>query len=73
MVNQKIELLWLDNKKKAISCDETNKVLNENFLEVSNILQSAFDDAILMGCHDDDFKDKVKNLAENLRFSLGKK
>ena len=44
------EQLWIDKDKKVISCIETNKVLNENFLEVYNIIQSAMDDAILMGC-----------------------
>ena len=43
------EQLWLDKEKKIISCDETNKVLNENFLEIYNIIQSSFDDAVLMG------------------------
>ena len=41
------------------SCEETNKVLNENFIEVSSVLQSAFDDAILIGCDEDDFKKKL--------------
>ena len=50
------EQLWIDKDKKVISCIETNKVLNENFLEVYNIIQSAMDDAILMGCDEKDFK-----------------
>ena len=59
--------------KKVISCDETNKVLNENYSEIKNILQNSFDDAVLIGCDEKDFKKKIKDLIENLNFSLGKK
>ena len=38
-----------------------------------NIIQSCYDDAILMGCGDKDFKDKMMSLTDNLEFSLGKK
>ena len=50
------EQLWIDKDKKIISCIETNKVLNENFLEVYNALQNALDDGILMGCDENDLK-----------------
>ena len=66
------ELLWIDKNNKIISCEETNKVLNENFTEVSAVLQSAFDDAILIGCNEDDFKKKVIKLINSLEFSIGK-
>ena len=67
------EQLWIDKDKKIISCTETNKVLNENFLEVYNALQNALDDGILMGCDENDFKKKITVLVNNLDFSLGKK
>ena len=66
------EQLWIDKEKKIISCIETNKVLNENFLEVYNVLQSALDDGILMGCDEEDFKKKLKRLVNDLSFSIGK-
>ncbi len=66
------ELLWITKEKKTISCVETNKVLNENFLEVTSIMQNAFDDAILLGCDEDDFKKKISNVVDKLKFSLGK-
>ena len=66
------EFLWIDKNNKIISCEETNKVLNENFNEVSSILQSAFDDAILIGCDENDFKKKVTKLMNSLEFSIGK-
>ena len=66
------EFLWIDKNNKIISCEETNKVLNENFTEVSSVLQNAFDDAILIGCDEDDFKKKIINLIKSLEFSIGK-
>ena len=42
-----------------ISCEETNKVLNENLIEVSSMIQNAFDDAVLLGCDENDFKSKI--------------
>ncbi len=71
--NKKKEFLWIDKNKKVISCEETNKVLNENFLEISSVIQNAFDDAILVGCDEEDFKNKVNKLSQNLSFSIGKK
>ena len=70
-VNDK-EFLWIDKNNKIISCEETNKVLNENFIEVSSVLQSAYDDAILIGCKEEDFKNKVIKLMNSLEFSIGK-
>ena len=67
------EFLWIDKKKKGIACEETNKVLNENFSEVSSTLQNSFDDAVLLGCSEADFKKKVEILLKNLEFSIGKK
>ena len=66
------EFLWIDKNNKIISCEETNKVLNENFIEVSSVLQNAFDDAILIGCDEEDFKKKIINLIKSLEFSIGK-
>ena len=66
------ELLWIDKNNKIISCEETNKVLNENFTEISSVLQNAFDDAILIGCDEDDFKKKIMKLMNSLEFSIGK-
>ena len=66
------EQLWIDKDKKIISCIETNKVLNENFLEVYNALQNALDDGILMGCDENDLKKKLTKLVNDLSFSIGK-
>ena len=66
------EFLWIDKYNKVISCEETNKVLNENLIEVSSMIQNAFDDAVLVGCDEKDFKSKISNLLKKLEFSIGK-
>ena len=71
MSKNKDQLLWYD-KEKIISCDESNKVLNENYDEFKSLLQSIYDDAVLIGCDEEDFK-KIKTLVSELNFSLGKK
>ena len=73
-MEKKVEkFIWRAKDNKIISCDETNKVLNESHSEVHNLIQNAFDDAILMGCDEEDIKEKIINLVNNLEFSLGKK
>ena len=71
--NENKEFLWIDKNHKTISCEETNKVLNENFSEVLSTIQNSFDDAILLGCDENDFKRKIENAIKNLEFSIGKK
>jgi hypothetical protein len=73
MSNKINKFIWYSKDRKIISCDETNKVLNENHSEVQSLIQNAFDDAILMGCDEEDVKEKIINLVNKLEFSLGKK
>ena len=60
--------MWLSKEKSYFVW--WDKVLNENYSEIKNILQNSFDDAVLIG-DEKDFK-KIKDLIENLNFSLGK-
>ena len=73
MSKNKNQLLWYAKGNKIISCDETNKVLNENYEELKTLMQNIYDDAILIGCDEKDFKKKIKILVDDLHFSLGKK
>ena len=67
------KFIWRAKDNKIISCDETNKVLNENYNEIKIVIQSAFDDAVLMDCDEKDFKNKIIDLVNNIEFSLGRK
>ncbi|MDC3091166.1 hypothetical protein OA848_02135 [Rickettsiales bacterium] len=61
---------WKTKSNEVISCDEKLKILNENLTEIENIFQSSMDDAILMGCDENDFKSKVIELIKNSKFSF---
>ena len=39
---------WLRDDKSVVSCTEKVKVMNENFDELKQIAQDAFDDGVLM-------------------------
>ena len=73
-MEKKVEkFIWRAKDNKIISCDETNKVLNENYSEIKTIIQNAFDDAVLIDCDEKDFKNKIIDLVNNIEFSLGRK
>ena len=42
MSKKKNHLLWYAKNNKIISCDETNKVLNENYEELKTLIQKIF-------------------------------
>ena len=67
------KFIWRAKDNKIISCDETNKVLNENYNEIETVIQNAFDDAVLIDCDEQDFKKKIIDLVNNIEFSLGRK
>jgi len=67
------KFIWRAKDSKVISCDETNKVLNENYNEIKGVVQNAFDDAVLIDCDEKDFKSKIIDLVNNIEFSLGRK
>ena len=73
-MKRKVEkFIWRAKDNKIISCDETNKVLNENYNKIKTVIQSAYDDAILINCDEKDFKNKIIDLINNIEFSLGRK
>ncbi len=41
--------IWPGLDGNAVGCREKQRVLNENHAEIAQVLQDAFDDAILMG------------------------
>ena len=73
-MDKKVEkFIWRAKDNKIISCDETNKVLNENYNEIKNVIQNAYDDAVLIDCDEKDFKNKIVDLVDKIEFSLGRK
>ena len=55
-----------------IGANLLDKQLSKNFSEVISILQNSFDDAVLLGCDENDFKKKIEEVLKKLEFSIGK-
>jgi hypothetical protein len=49
MPHQK-KIIWRSPTGEVIACVEKNKVLQENLVEIRQICQDALEDAVLMGC-----------------------
>ncbi len=45
-------IVWRSPEGEIISCAEKIKVLGENLEEIRELCQDALDDAVLMGCDD---------------------
>lgn len=57
---------WRDPDGKPVSCIEKIKVLNDNFAELRRLAQDAFEDAILMGCDEAQFRAVLRELVDAL-------
>jgi hypothetical protein len=44
------QIIWRSPTGEVIACVEKNKVLKENLVEIRQICQDALEDAVLMGC-----------------------
>jgi len=58
--------VWLTPEGEKVSCVDKIKVLNENLDEIRALAQEAFEDAVLMGCDEAQFKKVIKDLSEVL-------
>jgi hypothetical protein len=43
-------VVWKTEDGQVVSCVEKLKVLHDNFREIEQLCQDAFEDALLMGC-----------------------
>lgn len=58
--------VWLDPEGEPVSCVEKIKVLNENLGEIQEMCQDALEDAVLMGCDEEQFRQVLDQLARSL-------
>ena len=65
--------VWLDPAGKPVSCLEKIKVLNENLEEIRELAQEAFEDAVLMGCDEAQFRQVMQELVASLENPYAKK
>ena len=60
------ETVWRSPKGEVIACVEKNKVLRENLEEIHQICQDALEDAVLMGCDEQQFRAVLAELVSVL-------
>jgi hypothetical protein len=49
-----------------VSCEEKLKVLDENLMELRQLCQDAFEDALLMGCEESQVRDLFRSVMDSL-------
>lgn len=65
MSGAKLELpTWLTPEGEKVSCIEKIKVLNENLEELRALAQEALEDAVLMGCDEQQLRQVIQNIAQ---------
>lgn len=63
----KLEIpVWRQPDGEPLSCVEKIKVLNENLEEIGELAQDALEDAILMGCDEEQIRQVLRALVEGL-------
>ncbi len=60
------KIIWRSPKGDVIACVEKNKVLQENLIEIRQICQDALEDAVLMGCDEQQVRDVFIELIASL-------
>lgn len=58
--------VWRGPDGKPLSCHEKIKVLNQNIAEIRQLTQDAFEDAILMGGAEAQFRDVMHEMIDAL-------
>ena len=60
------QIIWRSPTGDVIACVEKNKVLQENLVEIRQVCQDAFEDAVLMGCDEQQVRAVFIELMNNL-------
>jgi hypothetical protein len=63
------QIVWRSPSGEVIACVEKNKVLQENLAEIRQICQDALDDAVLMGCDEQQVRAVFTELVASLETS----
>ena len=59
--------VWRTQDGNVLSCVEKLKVLNDNFAEIEQLCQDAFEDALLMGCEERQIRDALTQVITALK------
>lgn len=58
---------WHDTDGKPVSCTEKIKVMTQNMDELFQTAQDAFEDALLMGCDENQLRNYFAQLIASIR------
>lgn len=64
---------WQSPDGAPLSCVEKIKVLNENFAELREMMQDALEDALLMGCDEEQFRTAMREVVSELNNPYAKR
>ena len=67
MNNEHQSIIWRGPNGEVISCVEKNKVLRENLDEILQVCQDALEDAVLMGCDEQQFRSVLTEWVNNIK------
>ena len=65
-MSQTASIIWRSPKGDVIACVEKNKVMQENLAEIRQTCQDALEDAVLMGCDEQQFRTVLAELVASL-------
>lgn len=57
---------WYTDSGDVVSCKEKIKVMTQNMSELYQTAQDAFEDALLMGCNENQLREYLNMLINNL-------
>jgi hypothetical protein len=60
-------IVWRSPAGEIIACVEKNKVLQEDLAEIRQVCQDALDDAVLMGCDEQQMRRVLADLIKSLQ------
>ena len=64
---------WVRDDKSIVACTEKIRVMKENFDEIKQITQDAFEDGLLMEVSDKQMREALHHLVDELINPYGKK
>ena len=62
--------IWRTSDNTKISCKEKIIILNNNIIELQNLINQIYDEAILMGVDKKQIEKIINNVANNLNTEL---
>ncbi|SEH33480.1 hypothetical protein SAMN04244559_01386 [Magnetospirillum fulvum] len=69
-MDRNAEQVWLKPSGAPVSCVEKIKVLNENYAELKALAHDALEDALILGCSTEQFRQILHDMIDGLTSSI---